>query len=399
MLKKIQLLLKMNKEEPLVTTCYFIMLFFLAFTLNYTLASIEGSKYSVNLLKNYNGGILFFPFFPQNLEVGEHYEYPYLDDMASESDIDSLGITFECEAVAKNNVNLKCLQYSKGLLDTAEFKLSQGRWFQNENEIVLIHSARKVFDLNEKISIKYYDQPIREVTVVGFLSNDIIVNAIGGKVLGSDGSIGYNYESLTYDDYWFVAEQDVFTAIVSPSLNLESFYIRGLQFIKLKPDVSKEKALLYLQEKYKEYGDFVDFDPNYDVYKKDVFEMINRDEVFLLACLLVLFCAGFCINNALRISKKKTEYSIYYMCGLTWSQSVIMTYLKSLLIFIVAIPMGTAYLYLNIKSGSFLNLILTKANIFLVFGGLVMVYILFSLPIYLKFRRQDPIMLLRKENL
>lgn len=396
MQKKLHLFIKMNKEEPFITTCYFILLFFLAFLLNFSLASIEGAKYTTNLLKNYRSGLLSLSY----MELEENQVKDHWDQLKKEDDIESLGLVYQREATTNNHISLLLYQYTEGLLKTAELQLSEGRWFEADNEIVLIHSAQKIIDLNEKIIIKFYDEGEKEVTVVGFLANDFVIrNHLTVSKQNSEKS-NFDYFDLFHDAYEPVAYQNIYTGIVSPSFHSDSFLFSGtISFIKLKPGTNKQITLLNLQNKYKDYGVFIDFEPSYLSYKKDVLELKNRDEIFLLICILILFCTGFCINNALRIGKKKTEFSIYYMCGLTWPQSILMSYAKSLLIFIVAIPLGTLYLNLNIKSGNFLDLILTTRNMSVVFFGLISIYIVFSFPIYLNFKRYDPITLFRKENL
>ena len=124
-----------------------------------------------------------------------------------------------------------------------------------------------------------------------------------------------------------------------------------------------EKAITYLKEKYGEYTEFYDYDEAYETYKNEFIVYKNRDEIYLLGCMLLLFCIGLFANNILRIRKKKKEFAIYYIYGLTWGESIILSYMR---------------------------------NAILVFVILLVIYLIVSLSTYFHCKKQDPITLQRQ---
>jgi len=407
MKKKICLNIKMIKEEPFITTFYFILLCALTFILNLSVASYEGANYEYRMLSREKGSIsmLMYPYEEnenESWEIREKKKNDYyktiFQKMEQDPNIKEIDTTWQYYFNIESKYTfIRGYRYNANFFQNINMNLSKGRWFQSEDEIVLTKCASRFFHIGDTIELVDAKERQKQFHVVGFLANDLVVD---NDVMASkhDTIEGYEYDNLITDEKRRLTSAE-YVAILSPHYNLDCWQYSLTSFIKFDEKLSVEEATSYLSKKYGEYAEFYEFNEPYDEYKENFISIKNREEIYLVFCMLILFCTGFCVNNILRIQKKSVEFGIYYIFGLTWRESVALSYMKNLVIFFIAIPVGSLGAFIECIMDDSNGWIFETSNALLIFCSLIFIYILVSLPTYFRYRKQDPITLQRQGDI
>lgn len=406
MKKKLCLYLKMIKEEPVITTFCFFLLIALVYVMNISLASYEWANYRYKMLSNEKGSITMMAYLYENNDIDlEKYEYyrkeekAYYDKIFNKIQQDTN--VKEVDMILRYYFHIKdtyssimAYQYNDNLFQNINMNLCKGRWFEKEDEIVLTNCAMGHFKLGDTIVLMDLDNEEKEFHIVGFLENDLVLDN-GVCASKNDTTVGYEFEQLTVDERQRRGS-DQFVGILSPQFQSKHWAYCSTAFLKYDQNLSVQEAITYLDETYGEYAEFYDFDVEYEKYKNQSLVYKNREEIYLLSCMVLLFCIGFCVNSILRIQKKKKEFAIYYIYGLTWGESIVLSYMKNLLIILIAIPLGSLGAYIRCLTDDHEGWIFHSKNAVLVFIILVVLYLIVSLPTYFHYKKQDPITLQRQ---
>lgn len=398
----------MMKEEPVITTFYFVLIVAMTFLMNLSMSDIDRARYNANVLSEQKGKITMMLHTSENTDENLSHEEAEQNDRADmiqkynvlhqDNHIKKLGYVKEMTGRIESRFSyLRFYQYSQILFKELNYTLYKGHWPQKKNEMVLTREAMKWFHIGEKIRVVLSEDKTEEFCVSGFLvNNEIVVNNM------------YSTKNDQVEEYWYAdlfkdAKQSIefgeYTAVVSPDYDSKELTYMPTCFVKCRDDMNREESLQYLNQTYGNIADFQYFSTAYEEYKEEKLNIGNRSDIHLIIFMLLLFCTGFCINNVLRIQKKSREYAIYYMFGLTWEQSVLLSYIKNILVFLIAVPIGILLFYFNTQTQNYSELILKPSNTIFILVMMLLIYVIFSLPVYLHFRTMDPIDMQRKENI
>lgn len=391
--KYLRLMVRMNREEPITVVCYFIMLFLTAFLIDFSISSLMGAGYGLKLLSAYEDGLCFSYFLDVDSNAYEETE----DKIRQMKEVESIGtIRTGIYPIENKSEALGLFQYNQDLLKNSHFLLEEGFWFNNPDEVVLAASAKKVLRLGDQINVLLEDGTKKRLKVTGFLKNDQLIQ--GTAVAERRNKAEWFFENSVTDMYQHHLSMNWVCGIVAPECTISGLLKKTTFYVKLKETDDINRVLENAERIAGDQGVFYTLKEGMGSYRKSYLTPQNREEFFFLICVLVLFIVGFCVNNVLRIYNKKKEFAVYYLTGLTWEGSILLSYLKSLLLFAVAIPAGILVLHIMKAKGIFFALECSWGIDVMIFLFLFLGYMVFSLPVYFLFKKKDPIELLKKED-
>ena len=82
MSKKISLYLKMMKEEPVITTFYFVLIVAMTFLMNLSMSDIDRARYNANVLSEQKGKITMMLHTSENTDENLSHEEAEQNDRA-----------------------------------------------------------------------------------------------------------------------------------------------------------------------------------------------------------------------------------------------------------------------------------------------------------------------------
>lgn len=136
-------------------------------------------------------------------------------------------------------------------------------------------------------------------------------------------------------------------------------------------------------------------------------------KIVMACCFVMLFMMAFItdstvgkiaenyysIHGVLYLYNQKKEFAIYYLCGCTWKKSLYLSVSRIFLLFATAIPLGFLSLRLLRKfDTSIIGYVLKVQNEILIFLGMICLYLICCIPVFLIFGRMDTYDLFRKEE-
>lgn len=399
MRKYLHLFMKMNSKSPVVTACCFVMLFLMAFITDSTVGVMAGSYYQYDLVKDCKDMFQYTMFSdedadtddtkPCELEKKKQLTLNQIKKIEGVKEVYTTQTTTYSDSV--NSADITIVLYSEKIFDCLKYKCMTGRMPLRENEIVLNASARKRYKLNNEYSIQNGDET-KKVKVVGFLENDFIFypnfsvdkddekgsNTDLGVVDRREQAINGEFTAISwYKDTW--KELQTFdTVIVDCSLKDNT---------KLMNNIDGKFGYTY------------DINDALKYYYKNFCNIYKQESFYLLIALIVLFVIGFCIHGVLYLYNQKKEFAIYYLCGCTWKKSLYLSVSRIFLLFATAIPLGFLSLRLLRKfDTSIIGYVLKVQNEILIFLGMICLYLVCCIPVFLIFGRMDTYDLFRKEE-
>ena len=149
----------------------------------------------------------------------------------------------------------------------------------------------------------------------------------------------------------------------------------------------------------RKFGYTYDINDTLKYYYNNFCNISKQESFYLLIAFTVLFVIGFCIHGVLYLYNQKKEFAIYYLCGCTWKKSLYLSISRIFLLFAVAIPLGFLLLRLWRKfDTSLIGYVLKVQNEFFIFIGMMCLYLICCIPVFLIFGRMDTYDLFRKEE-
>ena len=399
MRKYLHLFIKMNSKSPIVTACCFVMLFMMAFITDSTVGKIAGNYYQYSLVKNCKGMFQYTLFSeeddytgdtePGELEKKKQFTLNQIEKMDDVNAVYTTQTTTYYDSV--NNADITILLYSEKLFECLKYECLAGRMPLFENEIVLNASARKRYKLNHEYTIQIGEET-EKVKVVGFLENDLVFypNFCANK----DDEKGSNTD-LGVVDRRKQAMNGEYTAI--------SYYKDTWNDLQTSDtvivDCSPEDKIKLMNNIDRKFGYTYDINDTLKYYYNNFCNISKQESFYLLIAFTVLFVIGFCIHGVLYLYNQKKEFAIYYLCGCTWKKSLYLSISRIFLLFAVAIPLGFLSLRLWRKfNTSLIGYVLKVQNEFFIFIGMMCLYLICCIPVFLIFGRMDTYDLFRKEE-
>lgn len=164
-------------------------------------------------------------------------------------------------------------------------------------------------------------------------------------------------------------------------------------------DCSLEDKIKLMNNIDRKFGYTYDINDTLKYYYNNCCNIFKQESFYLLIAFTVLFVIGFCIHGILYLYNQKKEFAIYYLCGCTWKKSLYLSISRIFLLFAVAIPLGFLLLRLWRKfDTSLIGYVLKVQNEFFIFIGMMCLYLICCIPVFLIFGRMDTYDLFRKEE-
>lgn len=288
-----------------------------------------------------------------------------------------------------------------------QIRLSQGRYPEKNNEVVLNYEASSVYSLNEIITIVYVqandektDFSFHPVTVqvVGFMEKSKLFKSPDTLVSPNQSLIHLLYSSSIEDYYGFSSEPFTVaddgcpitiknsssfsnnilacrsTSGKSPEA-LKSEIIKHFPILKNSAVTGEELSATYIKE-----------------CRILIAKIITYDTIILL--LLACFLIG---SLYLHARKKALEMTVMYMNGMTWISSISMMFASYLPGVVLGIGCGI-YCYYPLSIRFFESRSYFRIEYVVISSGICLILaLLCMIPLYIELMRRPPVETIRKE--
>ena len=288
----------------------------------------------------------------------------------------------------------------------SQYPLIQGNWPEEPYEVALAENMKKYYREGDQISVLLFwatgnpnnlsiEQSEAELKVVGFIPMDAQIIRLWAPnddfdLSNMSTTFGAEYESME------IESGDYAVGVVIPPKNVQGEYI-GLQprgtAVLVTPDREIDPNLLR-----EALGNLLPV--NQIQSGKELIERYNEKyhEEYEDMSKYTLIVSSLVISSLLsavflQLRKKRLEMTVYYMCGITWKQSIGLFCIVYIPIIVLSFLSGTAvfmafrenHRWFDGKDSWWILLILLAVSF------------LFILPLYLLARRSSPVEQTRKD--
>lgn len=341
--------------------------------------------------------------------IGQDLAYTFDGDPLAEQKLQKLSEMPEIESsvlVSYNaffaqdrtrGINLILDHYREDIFGDMRYPLIEGEWPDKPYEVVLNEDMRSIYQVGQKIPVSIYylsdtqqtEKYEAELTVTGFIPSD-------AQILTFRVNRGEDISEMatTYREEWGNSRSGAYGVVVEPPLTIRStaemFFLDSV-FILPSRGVSAEEVKQLLIELFPERVIHVvdDMIEEYRIGHRAEYEnMVQNLLIVSSLALSVLFSSVF-----LQLRKKNREMSVYYMCGITWSQGIGIFCVVYIPIILLSFFAGSAaFIAFNENRRWF-----DGKDSWLILLILLAVSFLFVLPLYVFARRSSPVEQTRKD--
>ncbi len=330
-------------RRNIVLNIYMIIQMSIVFTMTMFMVSSITSRYKYyNPFKEYiEKGGYFCDLTSATSVLGKYVQKSTdISDALSGVEEGDVQATYRVNIVDKDSTDLFSLCaycYDRGLYDKWIPEMEMGTWLSelkpdkfNEIPVVVYDAEKKlkIGDIIEKQTIDYSDDNNNSYSI-----REIRLRVVG--ILSDDAEIIY-YNNLKYDDY-----RDMYSSVndITAKEGYDSVYLfrsediqyanvfsmsSGVAFINFSKLPSEEQQddnniiILGITERFIEMREFQNNSISYIMQ-----EITKLLPIFI--CILLLAIIISVSINAITTYNEMRNYSIYYICGITWNKSLIIS--------------------------------------------------------------------------
>ena len=402
--------LKLNKKRTIVTIIGIILATTLITGVATLVACFQAStrEYVRETSGNYHYEFLNVPGKDiEEIENMENIENVYLTENLGYSEKKTTDDEINEDETNLEDLQFQVLGFSKGAMENLGITLDEGRFPENENEIVISNYVEtrtdKEIELEKEITLTIKDEETEQektktYKIVGTVN--ITGDNLEQMYLYTPEEIPFYYTAITYlEDYTAESKLNVYVKFKDLNSRYETIsqildIIDEETFNTLKTtDIDKtidnllEYGFLHINKSFilVETGDFSD---------EDTIEMIYSLAVIIIA--IIIITSVYCIKNSFNISitEKVKQYGILSSIGATSKQIRKNVLYEAFILALIAIPIGiilgvgSIYVVLKIIENVLGEKIFGMKFIFATnLSAIILTIILSSLTIYLSARK------------
>ncbi|MFA5466951.1 MAG: hypothetical protein WC251_03780 [Candidatus Izemoplasmatales bacterium] len=352
-----------------------------------------------------NGADFAHPFFDDDLIEQK------LDAIAGMTEIESLSMTYFQGFIAKgqSSEDSETIYTLDGIYSDIYGKMTYplecGEWPNEPCEIALAENMRQYYEVGDQIQVGVYhftgagnsgnvDIVDMFLTVTGFIPMD--AQMLDWKVNGNQPDISDMSVTFRELEEGFVPATRLVMGVGIPpedefGVPFRSSYGCAALWITPSKDYTPEqlKSLLtqYFDEGQIYIGD--ELIKRYHVnYQTEYQAMVRKLIIVFSLALTTMFSSVF-----LQLRKKRLEMTVYYICGVTWRQSIGLFCIVYIPIILLSFLSGTAIFMAFRENRRWFD---GKDSLWILLI-LIAVSFLFILPLYLLARRSSPVEQTRKD--
>jgi|GEM_PF-4064584 len=287
--------------------------------------------------------------------------------------------------------------YREEVFGDMQYPLTEGKWPDKPYEVLLNEDMRSIYQVGQKIPVSIYylsetrqtEEYEAELTVTGFIPSD-------AQILTFSVNRGEDISEMgtTYREELGSSRSGARGIVVEPPLTSSSrdemFFLNSV-FILPSPGVSAEEMKQLLTDLFPERVIHVvdDMIEEYRIRHRVEYEKMVQNLLIVSGLAIsVLFSSVF-----LQLRKKNREMNVYYMCGMTWSQSIGIFCVVYIPIILLSFFAGSAaFMAFNENRRWF-----DGKDSWLILLSLLVISFLFVLPLYVYARYSSPVEETRKD--
>lgn len=381
-----------DKYRRVQFVVYMVLIYMFVFMFGFTINEVSYKKECHKLFMDSKEVYTFSPCI-ETWEKWRESQFPYVKTLIdAEEGIDYDAGMISDSALFDNGTGLVLTEKFYGHLN---MNLKAGTGFtENPNEVIIVNN-RSGYKVGDTITVFYEKNGIeteRELEVVGILCYPIMAEDVTGwssySGTSMDGNPPFGYYVCDYLRRY--DNENVY--LINPLLGIDADVLKeDIFYIYLEEDNIQTQSVL---RTLMQYGD-VEW---MEALQKEKETFWDREEAVLEICLLLAFICGVIVYNYIDMKRRRREFGIYFMLGMTWRQTIRITVSSNVASFTLGFLLAEITLY-RIRNFDFLreNIYLLR-NQFLLGLGIFLIYILSMLPVYMEMRRVNPITLIRRKD-
>lgn len=380
-----------DKYRRVQFVVYMILIYIFVLIFGFTMNGVSYEKESHRLFTD-SGEIYTFSHYIDTLER-EEYRLPYLKTLLDSTEgIDYDGGMIYASASFDNGTGLVLTEKFYRHLN---INLKAGTGFtENPNEVIIVNN-RSGYKVGDTITISYEKAGAEtecEMEVVGILRYPIMANDVTGSGSDSGTSMDGMYPYALYVRDYVRLNDNENVYLINPLMGIDADALKeDICYIYLEEDNIQTQSVLHT---LMQYGD-VEW---MEALQNEKVSFWDRDEAILDICLLLAFICGVIVYNYIDMKRRRREFGIYFMLGMTWRQTIRITLSSNVASFTLGFLLAEITLY-RLRNSDFVDdSIYLLRNQLLLGLGIFLIYILSMIPVYMEMRKVNPITLIRRKD-